>query len=416
MDKQEPTEVIDYAQLCKLWNSHMCQYGSSLNRKRTVLLKLSTGSFVDLRKRLLSLPSNGRSPVVGASFIPKLAKPEVIQSAAKEFVAVRRAIAALKGYLENQGVNEDRPKLFEEGVAKIGATVNLKLIPTAFVGTVISVNVPHRFISPQEVSLCLIVRDVDRHRKHYDYDLSTRFVKEYLDEHNVKCVDFVISMSHLIREYTTFADKQRLAKSYDVFLVDKRLPLPSLHKVLGNPFRLHKNHFNFGNSDQSVDELLGNFQAVMEKWNDKFPGGLSIIRSLYICSGKHPPLPVYASFRTRLTDLRTLDKVGCLLVSSNSVVLGRRKSRVRKPIVGELSTLQNGKVRVYGDGSAKVIRKGSSKKEPNEESSKGHPSKKVYWKRPPSKVAQLQYAQVCINLMRVMQMLRFVHVYPEVPH
>ncbi|KHJ42727.1 hypothetical protein D918_07225, partial [Trichuris suis] len=283
-------------------------------------------------------------------------------------------------------------------------------------------NVPHRFISPQEVSLCLIVRDVDRHRKHYDYDLSTRFVKEYLDEHNVKCVDFVISMSHLIREYTTFADKQRLAKSYDVFLVDKRLPLPSLHKVLGNPFRLHKKlpipvdigcadieqsiskavsrvriimtkfadkyHFNFGNSDQSVDELLGNFQAVMEKWNDKFPGGLSIIRSLYICSGKHPPLPVYASFRTRLTDLRTLDKVGCLLVSSNSVVLGRRKSRVRKPIVGELSTLQNGKVRVYGDGSAKVIRKGSSKKEPNEESSKGHPSKKVYWKRPPSKVAR----------------------------
>ncbi|CDW53940.1 Ribosomal L1 domain containing protein [Trichuris trichiura] len=322
-----------------------------------------------------------------------------------DYAQVRRAVAALKGYLQKQGVNEVRPKLFEEGVAKIGATVNLKLIPTAFVGTVISVNVPHRFISPQEVSLCLIVRDIDQHRKHYDYDLSTRFVKEYLDERNVKCVDFVISMSHLIREYTTFADKQRLAKSYDVFLVDKRLPLSKLYKVLGNPFRLHKKlpipvnigrshieesiskavsrvrvtmtkfadkyHFIFGNNNQSVDELLANFEAVMEKWKGKFPGGLSIVRSLYIHSGGHPPLPVYASF-----------------LSSNSVVLGRRKSRVRRPIVGELSTLRYGKVRVYGDGSARIVRKDSSEKKPLEQRAKRQPSKKTYWRRPARRFAR----------------------------
>uniref|UniRef100_A0A5S6QNQ4 Ribosomal protein L1 n=1 Tax=Trichuris muris TaxID=70415 RepID=A0A5S6QNQ4_TRIMR len=315
-----------------------------------------------------------------------------------DYEQVRHAVTALKDYLERQGVNEDRPKLFEEGVAKIGATVNLKLIPTAFVGTVINANVPHRFISPEEVSVCLIVRDVDQDRKHYDYDLSTRFVKEYLDDRNVKSVDFVISMSHLIREYTTFVDKQNLAKSYDVFLVDKRLPLTSLYKVLGNAFKLRKKlpipvdigcpdieesiskavsrvriimtkfadkyHFNFGTCRQSVDELMANFESVMERWKDRFPGGISIVRTIYICSCGHPPLPVYASF-----------------LSSNNVVLGRRKSRRRRPIEEELSTLPDGKVRVYGDGCAVVVRNDSSGKALVERKREEEPTKRIQWRR-----------------------------------
>ncbi|KRY70720.1 Ribosomal L1 domain-containing protein [Trichinella pseudospiralis] len=239
--------------------------------------------------------------------------------------------------------------------------ITLKKVPKNFVGSVVQLRLPHPFVDPSSVSICLIVRDLSDNRRNYEYDKWSRHFKEMLKEKGVTDVDYVISFSHLIREFNTYELKKKLAKSYDKFLMDNRLNQTSVNKHLGKVFKdlkklpimvdITKSGINdqikkslsckIGLISQCCDELVGNFRAIMEKWQSSFPGGLSNVRTMYLLVDHLPPLPVYASF-----------------ASANFVQFPKRPRRIPPPVVGELSTVANDvQVRSHADGRVELVGK-----------------------------------------------------------
>ncbi|KRZ10760.1 Ribosomal L1 domain-containing protein 1, partial [Trichinella zimbabwensis] len=279
---------------------------------------------------------------------------------------VVNAIDALKKFLnetsEKQSNSNDEFFLDSNRHAKfVQVMITLKKVPKNFVGSVVQLRLPHPFVDPSSVSICLIVRDLSDNRRNYEYDKWSRHFKEMLQEKGVTDVDYVISFSHLIREYNTYELKKKLAKSYDKFLMDNRLNQTSVNKHLGKVFKdlkklpimvdITKSGINdqikksfqckIGLTSQCCDELVGNFRAIMEKWQSSFPGGLSNVRTMYLLVDHLPPLPVYASF-----------------ASANLVQFPKRPRRIPSPVVGELSTVVNDvQVRSHADGRVEFVDK-----------------------------------------------------------
>ncbi|XP_003372992.1 conserved hypothetical protein [Trichinella spiralis] len=141
--------------------------------------------------------------------------------------------------------------------------ITLKKVPKNFVGSVVQLRLPHPFVDPSSVSICLIVRDLSDNRRNYEYDKWSRHFKEMLQAKGVTDVDYVISFSHLIREYNTYEQKKKLAKSYDKFLMDNRLNQTSVNKHLGKVFKDLKKSFSiskpswkFSNDNDDIWERL----------------------------------------------------------------------------------------------------------------------------------------------------------------
>ncbi|KRX72710.1 Ribosomal L1 domain-containing protein 1 [Trichinella sp. T6] len=222
--------------------------------------------------------------------------------------------------------------------------------------------------------------DCTDNRRNYEYDKWSRHFKEMLQEKGVTDVDYVISFSHLIREYNTYEQKKKLAKSYDKFLMDNRLNQTSVNKHLGKVFKdlkklpimvdITKSGINdqikkslsvckimckIGLTSQCRDELVGNFRAIMEKWQISFPGALSNVRTMYLVVDHLPPLPVYASF-----------------ASANLVQFPKRPRRIPPPVVGELSTVVSDvQVRSHADGRVEFVdKKGKLKTTKNNSSTR----------------------------------------------
>ncbi|KRY41376.1 Ribosomal L1 domain-containing protein 1 [Trichinella spiralis] len=298
---------------------------------------------------------------------------------------VVNAMEALKKFLNEtnakQSNSNDEFFLDSNRDAKfVQVMITLKKVPKNFVGSVVQLRLPHPFVDPSSVSICLIVRDLSDNRRNYEYDKWSRHFKEMLQEKGVTDVDYVISFSHLIREYNTYEQKKKLAKSYDKFLMDNRLNQTSVNKHLGKVFKdlkklpimvdITKSGINdqikkslsvckiickIGLTSQCCDELVGNFRAIMEKWQISFPGALSNVRTMYLVVDHLPPLPVYASF-----------------ASANLVQFPKRPRRIPPPVVGELSTVVSDvQVRSHADGRVEFVdKKGKLKTTKNNSSTR----------------------------------------------
>ncbi|KRX72709.1 Ribosomal L1 domain-containing protein 1 [Trichinella sp. T6] len=298
---------------------------------------------------------------------------------------VVNAMEALKKFLNETNAKQSNSKddffLDSNRDAKfVQVMIILKKVPKNFVGSVVQLRLPHPFVDPSSVSICLIVRDLSDNRRNYEYDKWSRHFKEMLQEKGVTDVDYVISFSHLIREYNTYEQKKKLAKSYDKFLMDNRLNQTSVNKHLGKVFKdlkklpimvdITKSGINdqikkslsvckimckIGLTSQCRDELVGNFRAIMEKWQISFPGALSNVRTMYLVVDHLPPLPVYASF-----------------ASANLVQFPKRPRRIPPPVVGELSTVVSDvQVRSHADGRVEFVdKKGKLKTTKNNSSTR----------------------------------------------
>ncbi|KAL1236636.1 Ribosomal L1 domain-containing protein [Trichinella spiralis] len=289
---------------------------------------------------------------------------------------VVNAMEALKKFLNETNAKQSNSKdeffLDSNRDAKfVQVMITLKKVPKNFVGSVVQLRLPHPFVDPSSVSICLIVRDLSDNRRNYEYDKWSRHFKEMLQEKGVTDVDYVISFSHLIREYNTYEQKKKLAKSYDKFLMDNRLNQTSVNKHLGKVFKdlkklpimvditkvkfSNKYQCKIGLTSQCCDELVGNFRAIMEKWQISFPGALSNVRTMYLVVDHLPPLPVYASF-----------------ASANLVQFPKRPRRIPPPVVGELSTVVSDvQVRSHADGRVEFVdKKGKLKTTKNNSSTR----------------------------------------------
>ncbi|KRY41377.1 Ribosomal L1 domain-containing protein 1 [Trichinella spiralis] len=192
---------------------------------------------------------------------------------------VVNAMEALKKFLNEtnakQSNSNDEFFLDSNRDAKfVQVMITLKKVPKNFVGSVVQLRLPHPFVDPSSVSICLIVRDLSDNRRNYEYDKWSRHFKEMLQEKGVTDVDYVISFSHLIREYNTYEQKKKLAKSYDKFLMDNRLNQTSVNKHLGKVFKDLKklpimvDITKSGINDQ-IKKSLSVCKIIVEKFSNK---------------------------------------------------------------------------------------------------------------------------------------------------
>lgn len=157
--------------------------------------------------------------------------------------------------------------------------------------------------------------DEKRGRK-FDDEPKIQDVQTILEENKVKCVNKIIPVSTLIKEYESFEAKRRLHSQYDVFLVENvvsrlvgkklssifmdssKYPIPiqdfsksSFDKALSTiAFKQvnegHVTAIQFGNDTMSSTVLSQNLYSIIDELKAKYPGGWTNIRSLALsCTG-----------------------------------------------------------------------------------------------------------------------------------
>lgn len=257
---------------------------------------------------------------------------------------------------------------------KIHLQVSMKKIPNLPEQT-IKVNLPHGLFTA-DTDVCLFVKDLDK--KSREFEVSEEHFSDMLLEKGVNCVRKVIPLKALKLEYKPFEAKRNLSNEFDLFLADSRIIrlLPSLlgknfygrkrnpiqvdleakdlkeeiSKAVNNTRCILKNRgssclVTVGYSDMTRDQIVENVLKTVEQLSQKFPGGPNNIRSLHIKTTSSTAIPFFVS-----------------LDSGDTVVFPERKKEKNKPIIGEITTVMNKKVRVTMDGKVKLVKGGEGDK------------------------------------------------------
>lgn len=272
-----------------------------------------------------------------------------------------------KKWTENE---TSKPKLFEEEKSpNVYLQVCLKKIPKMNSKS-IKVFLPNPFIK-EVTDVCLITGDLDKKNPRADPEETVRYYKNLLEQHQIDSVTEIISLRELFTEYKQYEARRKLCNAYDIFLTDRKI-FSSVISALGKdaitrgkvPRKINIAAKNLkqeitntlaytvccfrgrgsvcsiciGNISQSKDELVENILAVVDKFAAVIPGNWENIRRLHIKCSRSLAIPIYVSFGSS-------DEIKLPSFSIPNV-----------PIEDELSTLPNGRVKVYPDGTVDIIK------------------------------------------------------------
>ena len=202
----------------------------------------------------------------------------------------------------------------------------------------IRLTIPHPVINTssgnvEEAEVCLIVKQED---KAWVEEMVESTYSEYLN--NVK---LVVGLQDLRTKYGQFKQRRELLKGYDLFIADDRI-LPMLRSALGGkfiikkkfpvPVRLSKHNpdalplavrrsivstymyqvrgnslsVRAGHTGMSEEELVENFEAVVEGVTQRIPRGWGNILNISIKTGQSVSLPFYNRRPDELAELEQL--------------------------------------------------------------------------------------------------------------
>lgn len=197
-----------------------------------------------------------------------------------------------------------------------------------------------------EMQICLFVRDLmpSKRMKDRELDLNTtrdhymRLLEDAKVPKQILANLTILPMRELMTEYTSYQARNKLAASFDMFLVDwklvnnkfkflrrflggafnervKKIPIPvkfSETETLGKSFikALHSTNFfisGHGNSstiligqvDYELNDLAKNLKYVVKKLAKDYSEVISILR---ICGSKSEGFPFFADFRRQSVD------------------------------------------------------------------------------------------------------------------
>ncbi|KAK7071010.1 hypothetical protein SK128_019479 [Halocaridina rubra] len=241
----------------------------------------------------------------------------------------------------------------------------------------IKVHLPHSIVN-NDTEVLLIARDEDNKKK--------RQLRQDFSEHLHKfqemirmCgasrhINEVMTLRQLKVEYKEYEGKRHLANRVDIVLVDdtimRRIPmflgkhfykkrkfpvqvnlkaknlLAEIEKaltqtVLWLPMTGNSALMTIGRLSQTNEMIEENIRAALNKFQEKFPGGWTNIQNLCLKSVRSKAVPFYASLNSA-NDIKPIDP---------------KPLHARKAVVGEVNTYFGNPLRVYPDGSFKVITK-----------------------------------------------------------
>jgi len=294
---------------------------------------------------------------------------------------VEEAVKAFTKLLDLNSAKAAEKSLFSSEGAKISLQISGIKLPRDVENQVVKIRLPHSPL-PGSKDVCLFVKDLEKGLK-VDHEATVQHFNNLLADKGVTGITKVISLRELKVEYKQYEAKTQLCHMFDQFLADDRI-IRLLPPFLGKPFYKRKKlpmqvnlsakdlpaEFakclnttqlplkNMGSCSTVVvgistltsEQLIENTKAVVEKLEQKYPGGWVNIRSIHINSGS-TSLPLYASFRSTA-------EVG--------LVRGGKKPS-RAVVVDELSTVVGGTVVVTPFGTVKVKRKADPEWRENDE-------------------------------------------------
>uniref|UniRef100_A0A7E4VSG2 Rho_N domain-containing protein n=1 Tax=Panagrellus redivivus TaxID=6233 RepID=A0A7E4VSG2_PANRE len=248
------------------------------------------------------------------------------------------ALKALTAYQSD--AQKDKKKLFEEEGNAVYLDVKYKLpgfIPTTQrVGSrkLYELTFPEK--TPENASVCLILPDLSHTEadvKDHDYEKQARLWGDILREKfnlTGKDVSKIYTMTQLRREIHTRADKNKFARTYDIFLVDRsiytlviyhigrdfqkgsRQPYPLIITANNVPQQIKRAYglasmdvrpgtchvsLKIGNLTQGASKLAVNLRSATECLFKNIPGGWKNLKTASIALDEFTiQLPIYVDF------------------------------------------------------------------------------------------------------------------------
>jgi len=324
----------------------------------------------NVKKSTTKLPSNDDNESKKNNVNPsKMVKDSVVVKLDPS--QIEDAVTAFSKLLELNSAETAEKSLFATEGQKVSLQISGIKLPRDSESQVIKVKLPHSPL-PDSKDVCLFVKDLEKGLK-VDHESTVQHFTNLLADKGVTGVSKVISLRELKVEYKQYEAKNQLCHMYDQFLADDRI-IRLLPQFLGKPFYKRKklpiqvnlsakdlpgefekclktttlplkNTGSCGNivvgmSTLTTAQLIENTKTIVQKLEEKYPGGWINIRSIHINSGS-TSIPLYASFRSTA-------EVG--------LVRGGKKPS-RAVVVDELSTVVGGTVVVTPFGTVKVKRK-----------------------------------------------------------
>lgn len=329
--------------------------------------------------------------------------------------AIRRAVLALKKYVGLQHARQSAPAkkkdLLQAGQEaahkslKVIAEVVFKNIPANSKTYIHNVRLPHHWrltLEPEDYDMAVFVphkkaqseaqriqfekdRELDIENTHAHYQ---NLFTIKLDESNRARISRLITSKELATEFNTFQKIDRLAKTYDLFLGDKKLmcnKMNALPRRLGRRFWVREkkvpiiiklaakdlnDQFNkalrtepfyvVGNSsteriqlgtfNQKTKEIVANLKAFLEKLHKLYGDQVRFIK---LRSNSGMALPLFAD-------------LSCECPKEVKML----KKRIRpKPVVGDFDLLTgDAQIKVHNSGEVRVVRPDTKLKRKAQES------------------------------------------------
>ena len=216
----------------------------------------------------------------------------------------------------------------------------------------IRISIPHALVDRSNVEVCLIVKQE-----------SKVWVEEMIDQYSeyMQCVKKVIGLDNLRKNYGRYEQRRELLNSYDLFLADDRI-IPMLRSALGNkfierkkfpvPLKLTKKEVlplaikraveatymyqtrgtsmsvRAGNTGMSVDELVNNFEAIVDGVAEKIPKKWRNILNISIKTNTSIALPFYSKRPDELAELEDIIEKTKEKKENDGIVAKKRKGGV----------------------------------------------------------------------------------------
>lgn len=232
-------------------------------------------------------------------------------------------------------------------------------------------------IQEEDADICLIVKDLQRGRKR-DHEPTKEFYTDLLEKNGITRVTRVLPITELLLEHKTFEAKHKLAKSYDLFLVDgavshrvgkfagkifakcKKNPIP-VKNITEENTKLKEtieraiNHINFKLSNHgnliSIDvastkmterQISHNVLDIIEQLKTVLPGGWANVRQILLRNNQHTKIsvPIYVN-----------------LTNSNHVPVPEVVSQVTEKVKKANSMLDTKKSKFVVTTNAQLMRK-----------------------------------------------------------
>lgn len=245
---------------------------------------------------------------------------------------------------------------------------------------------PHPYYKVADLTVCLIVRDLKPKTPLKDRELDLQMTRDKYRQKLLQCglsedlINhrlYILPMRELLTEYRVPDLKNKLVKSYDIFLADRTLMNNKnklLSRFLGSPFWINKKKFPVpvnvskngsllrrevqkalakvplyitghgphssmlvGYTNQPQEDLIDNLSFCLERLYDKFKDSVQILR---LKSSKSPPIPFYA-------DVSRPYRVWAKMPKAPQ---GRLK-----PVIDEHPFASKAKLVVYPSGKTKIL-------------------------------------------------------------